>query len=202
MTPWTRLEGTPLWEAASLQYAKNGHDYHDMGHVGRLYGHAARFRLPYDLSLDRAILAHDVILDLAGGNQALSAVWLRDQLGEEDRVATRLIMTTVDHDPQHSDRRLALLDLADFLDPDRSRANTRLLRLEAERMRGDRFDEAVWEEGTVLYLSGLSRRIRDGLDLGPTGAERRVWSKILTGITRVIREIEAGPVPDRDPEPA
>jgi predicted metal-dependent HD superfamily phosphohydrolase len=202
MTPWTKLEGTPLWDAASLQYAENGHDYHDMSHVGRLYGHAARFRLPYDPSLDRAILAHDVILDLAGGNEARSAVWLRDQLGEEDRVATRLIMTTVDHDPQHSDRRLALLDLGDFLDPERSRLNTRLLRLEAAQMRGDRFDEAVWEEGIVLYLGGLSRRIRDGLDQGPTGPERRVWSKILAGITRVIREIEAGPVPDRDPEPA
>jgi hypothetical protein len=202
MTPWTRLEGTPLWDAAARHYAKNGLDYHNLDHVKRLYAHADRFRLPYDLSLDRAILAHDVILDLAGGNEARSAVWLRDQLGEEDRVATRLIMTTVDHDPQHSDRRLALLDLADFLDPDRSRTNTGLLRLEAERMRGDGFDEAVWEEGTVLYLGGLSRRIRDGLDQGPTGAERRVWSKVLAGITNVIRDIEAGPVPGGDPEPA
>ena len=202
MTPWTRLEGTPLWDAAARNYAKNGLNYHNLDHVKRLYAHAEQFRLPYDLSLDRAILAHDVILDLAGGNEARSAVWLRDQLDEEDRVATRLIMTTVDHDPQHSDRRLALLDLAHFLDPDRSRTNTGLLRLEAERMRGDAFDEAVWEEGTVLYLGGLSRRIRDGLDQGPTGAERRVWSRVLNGITRVIREIEAGPVPDQDPEPA
>jgi len=202
MTPWTRLEGTPLWDAAAQQYAKNDLEYHDMSHVGRLYAHAERFRLPYDPSLDRAILAHDVILDLSGGNEARSALWLRDQTGEEDRVATRLIMTTVDHDPQHADRRLALLDLADFLDPDRSRLNTGLLRLEAERMRGDAFDEAVWEEGTVLYLGGLSRRIRDGLDQGPSGAERRVWSRVLTGIRRVIRDIEAGPIPDLDPEPA
>lgn len=202
MTPWTRLEGTPLWDAAVQQYAKNGHDYHGMAHVGRLYAHAERFRLPHDPSLDKAILAHDVILDLEGGNEARSAVWLRDQLGEEDRVATRLIMTTVDHDPQHADRRLALLDLADFLDADRSRVNTGLLQREAERMHGDAFDEAVWEEGTVLYLSGLARRIRDGIDKGPTGEERQVWSRILTGVTRVIREIEAGPVPDGAPEPA
>jgi hypothetical protein len=122
-------------------------------------------------------------------------------LSRADKVVDAL-QTTVDHDPQHSDRRLALLDLADFLDLDRTRVNTALLRLEAERMRGDAFDEAVWEEGTVLYLGGLSRRIRDGLDQGPTGAERRVWSRVLTGITRVIREIEAGPIPDGDPEPA
>jgi hypothetical protein len=110
-------------------------------------------------------------------------------------------MTTVDHDPQHSDRRLALLDLADFLDPDRSRTNTGLLRLEAERMRGDAFDEAVWEEGVVTYLSALAGRVRDGLDAVPPGAERRVWTRVLTGITRVIRDVEAGRVPDWDAEP-
>lgn len=201
MTPWTRLEGTPFWDAAARQYAKNGNEYHNLDHVKRLYAHAERFRLPYDLSLDRAILAHDVILDLAGGNEARSAVWLRDQLGEEDRVATRLIMTTVDHDPQHSDRRLALLDLADFLDPDRSRTNTGLLRLEAERMRGDAFDEAVWEEGVVTYLNALAGRIRDGLGAVPPGAERRVWARVLRGVERVSDEVYDPVSEEPDPQP-
>lgn len=201
MTPWTRLEGTPLWDAAARNYAKNGLNYHNLDHVKRLYAHAERFRLPYDLSLDRAILAHDVILDLAGGNEARSAVWLRDQLDEEDRVATRLIMTTVDHDPQHSDRRLALLDLADFLDPDRSRTNTGLLRLEAERMRGDAFDEAVWEEGVVTYLNALAGRIRDGLGAVPPGAERRVWARVLRGVERVSDEVYDPVSEEPDPQP-
>ena len=201
MTPWTRLEGTPLWDAAAQQYAKNGNDYHDMSHVGRLYAHAERFRLPYDLSRDRAILAHDVILDLAGGNEARSAVWLRDLRGEEDRVATRLIMTTVDHDPQHADRRLALLDLADFLDPERSRINTGLLRLEAERMRGDVFDERAWAENTVLYLDGLAERIEAGLDAGPTGAERRVWVRILRGVERTSDALDRLATEEPDPQP-
>lgn len=201
MTPWTRLEGTPLWDAAARNYAKNGLNYHNLDHVKRLYAHAERFRLPYDLSLDRAILAHDVILDLAGGNEARSAVWLRDQLDEEDRVATRLIMTTVDHDPQHSDRRLAFLDLADFLDPDRSRTNTGLLRLEAERMRGDAFDEAVWEEGVVTYLNALAGRIRDGLGAVPPGAERRVWARVLRGVERVSDEVYDPVSEEPDPQP-
>jgi predicted metal-dependent HD superfamily phosphohydrolase len=198
MTIWTKLEGTPLWDAASLQYAKNGNTYHDMTHVCRLYAHAARFRLPYDLSLDRAILAHDVVLDRSGGNEARSAVWLRDHLGEEDRVATRLIMTTVDHDPQHSDRRLALLDLADFLDPERSRLNTGLLQMEAERALGDAFDEQDWVKNTVLYLDGLAERIEAGLDAGSTGAERRLWIKILRGVERVSDTLDA--VATSDPE--
>jgi predicted metal-dependent HD superfamily phosphohydrolase len=201
MTPWTRLEGTPLWDAAVEQYAKNDLDYHNMTHVGRLYAHAERFRLPYDLTLDRAILAHDVILDLSGGNEARSAVWLRDQTGEEDRVATRLIMTTVDHDPQHADRRLALLDLADFLDPDRSRLNTGLLRLEAERMRGDAFDEAVWEEGVVTYLNALAGRIRDGLSAVPPGAERRVWARVLSGVERVSDGFYKDVTEEPEPQP-
>jgi len=201
MTLWTRLEGTPLWDAAAQQYAKNDLDYHDMSHVGRLYAHAERFRLPYDPSLDRAILAHDVILDLSGGNEARSAVWLRDQTGEEDRVATRLIMTTVDHDPQHADRRLALLDLADFLDPDRSRINTDLLRLEAARMRGDAFDERAWAENTVLYLDGLAERIEAGLESGPTGAERRVWVKMLRGVERASDALDQVATEEPDPQP-
>jgi predicted metal-dependent HD superfamily phosphohydrolase len=201
MTPWTRLEGTPLWDAAVEQYAKNDLDYHNMTHVGRLYAHAERFRLPYDLTLDRAILAHDVILDLSGGNEARSAVWLRDQTGEEDRVATRLIMTTVDHDPQHADRRLALLDIADFLDPDRSRLNTGLLRLEAERMRGDAFDEAVWEEGVVTYLNALAGRIRDGLSAVPPGAERRVWARVLSGVERVSDGFYKDVTEEPEPQP-
>jgi hypothetical protein len=172
-----------------------------MTHVGRLYAHAERFRLPYDLTLDRAILAHDVILDLSGGNEARSAVWLRDQTGEEDRVATRLIMTTVDHDPQHADRRLALLDLADFLDPDRSRLNTGLLRLEAERMRGDAFDEAVWEEGVVTYLNALAGRIRDGLSAVPPGAERRVWARVLSGVERVSDGFYKDVTEEPEPQP-
>jgi hypothetical protein len=169
-----------------------------MTHVCRLYAHAARFRLPYDLSLDRAILAHDVVLDRSGGNEARSAVWLRDHLGEEDRVATRLIMTTVDHDPQHSDRRLALLDLADFLDPERSRLNTGLLQMEAERALGDAFDEQDWVKNTVLYLDGLAERIEAGLDAGSTGAERRLWIKILRGVERVSDTLDA--VATSDPE--
>jgi len=201
MTLWTKLEGTPLWDAASLQYAENGHPFHDMTHVGRLYGHAARFRLPYDLYLDRAILAHDVILNRSGGNEARSAVWLRDQLGEEDRVASRLIMTTVDHDPQHSDRRLALLDLADFLDPERSRLNTGLLQMEAERALGDAFNEQEWAENTVLYLDGLAERIEAGLDAGPTGAERRVWVKILRGVERVSDAVDVVATAQPDPQP-
>lgn len=201
MTPWTKLEGTPLWDAASLQYAKNGNPYHDMTHVGRLYAHAERFRLPYDLSLDRAILAHDVILDRLGGNEARSAVWLRGQLEEDDQVATRLIMTTVDHDPQHWDRRLALLDLADFMDPERSLLNTGLLRLEAERAWGDMFEERAWAEGTVLYLDGLAERIEAGIDKGPVGAERRVWVKILRGVERVSDALDLVVTAEPDPQP-
>jgi len=201
MTPWTTLEGTPLWEAASLQYAKNGHPYHDMSHVDRLYAHASRFRLPYDLSLDRAILAHDVILDRAGGNEARSAVWLRDQIGEEDRDATRLIMTTVDHDPQHSDRRLALLDLADFLDPERSLLNTSLLQLEAEKIAGDKFDDVAWAEQTSVYLDALAERIQSGLEGGPTGAERRLWVKILRGVERISDVVDVMARPELDPQP-
>lgn len=186
---WTRLEGSDLWRAAADRYDDNGHAYHNMTHVGRLYGHAARLRLPYDLSLDRAILAHDVILDGDGANEARSSVWLTERLEMPDRLSTQMIMTTVDHDPQHADRRLAILDLADFMDPDQADMNTDLLRLEAMRMRGSEFDEDAWAAGTAGYLGGLQERIASGQHIVPGKPERRLWTKISRGIGRTLNRL-------------
>jgi hypothetical protein len=182
MTPWTRLEGSPLWTSAAAGYAANGHAYHGMPHVKALYGHAEALGLAHDLHLDRAILAHDVILDGHGKNELRSADWLDAALGAPDPVARALILTTVDHDPRHPDRRLALLDLMDFSDSWRRRANTRLLRDEAARAKGADFDVTRWVMGTLAYLQGLHGRIRSGLESVTDASERRIWERVATGI--------------------
>ncbi|MCE6957731.1 hypothetical protein LAZ40_01480 [Cereibacter sphaeroides] len=198
-TPWTRLEGTPLWTAAAAQYAANRLDYHNLDHVRRLYGHAERLGLAYDLSLDRAILAHDVILDAAGDNELRSAAWLDRKLETEDAKATELILTTIDHDPRHPDRRLAWLDLGDFADTWERRRNSRLLRDEAAAKalrRGIAFDQAVWVMGALRYLQGLHGRIVGGLD-GLEGEERHRWSRVARGIavTMAVLPLEYAPHP-------
>lgn len=184
-TPWTRLEGSPLWAAAETQYRRNGHPYHNMDHVRRIYAHAARMELIYDLRLDRAILSHDVILDGGRDAELRSADWLDAHLDEPDPGARKLILTTVDHDARSPDRRMAFLDLADFTDIGQSRINTRLLRDEAARMarlRGDVFDQKAWVSGTLTYLQGLQSRIRPALPEFPFPFERSLWARIHRGI--------------------
>lgn len=184
-TPWTRLEGSLLWAAAAAQYQRNGHAYHNMDHVRRLYGHAARMDLIYDQRLDRAILAHDVILDGGPNAELRSADWLDAHLGEPDLWARKLIMTTVHHDARSQDPRLAFLDLADFTDIGQTRMNSRLLRDEAARsarLRGEDFDQKAWVGGTLTYLKGLQERIQPAIREFPFPFERALWTKVSRGI--------------------
>lgn len=184
-TPWTRLEGSPLWTAAAMQYARNGHAYHNMDHVRRIYGHAERMGLIYDLRLDRAILGHDVILDGKPDPELRSADWLDAHLDAPDPGARKLILTTIHHDARSPDRRMAFLDLADFIDLGQTRVNSRLLRDEAARaalLRGESFDQKAWVGGTLGYLQGLQGRIRPSIPEFPFPFERSLWTKIHRGI--------------------
>ena len=56
--PWTRLQGTPVFEAAMQHQSSNKRrHYHNADHVMRLYQHAAStFDYPYSRALDLAIL--------------------------------------------------------------------------------------------------------------------------------------------------
>lgn len=183
MTPWTRLEGTELWNAAAAAYNANGHAYHSFhGHIESMYSHAERLGMDYDLSLDRAILAHDVVLDHHGNNERRSADWLEVHLEEEDAKARELILTTIDHRPSHPDNRLALLDLAGFIRPEERRHNTRLLRDEAQRNAGLNFDQVAWVKGTLTYLVGLHERITTDLP-GLDERGQYLWGRIAKGIS-------------------
>jgi hypothetical protein len=186
-TPWTRLEGTSLWSAAEKAYVENGHAYHALDHhIRGIYRQAQALDLPYDLHLDRAILAHDVILDDLGNNELRSADWLDDHLEAPDASARKLILTTIDHATVNPDRRMALLDLIDFTDQGRRRLNTRLLLREAERrsmLRGQaNFDQPAWVMGALTYLKGLHGRVEGGLADVPDERERDLWRRISRGI--------------------
>lgn len=182
MTPWTRLEGTELWSAAAAAYRANGHIYHSFhGHIASIYAHAERLGMEYDLSLDRAILAHDVVMDHRGNNERRSAAWLEARLETEDPKASELILTTIDHRPSHPDNRLALLDLAGFIRSEERRVNTRLLRDEARRNAGAEFDQVAWVKGTLHYLTGLHARIQEDLHL-LDDRSRYLWDRICWGI--------------------
>lgn len=181
-TPWTKLEGTELWEKAKDQYDANQHAYHSFEHVRTLYYHAEALGLPYDISLDRAILAHDVILDGQPRPEYRSAQWLQKHLPQPDEEAAGLIMSTVQHIPGNGDSRLAVLDLMNFTRPETRRRDSRLLFEEAKRREGVEFDPLDWVHGTLGYLDGLGDRIARSLEEDQMIPNRDKWERILHGL--------------------
>lgn len=188
MTPWTRLEGTQLWadvEAAMQQPA--GRHYHNMNHIRQIYKHAAlTFELPYDKSLDLAILAHDVIYDNMPNKELRSAEWLFDRIG--DVQADKHILKTIDHAPT-ADNRMIILDLADFMD----------------QLQTERNYEAILDESLALYgctrveffeanITALDRILRNMIKLqsdpAAGGREIRAAAEISYGIEWTIMRSE------------
>ena len=172
---WTRLEGTALWEEARAAYAHPpGRTYHGFGHVACLYRHAAQtFCLPYDPALDLAVLAHDALI---GGPQAeaRSRIWLLNRRNLVDEAlpclradgepvdalldrAGHFILATEHHPTAPETAAIVLLDLADFLDAEVSRANSAALRDEARALRG--LNDESWTAETLSYLAGLAKSL-------------------------------------------
>jgi hypothetical protein len=165
--PWTRLQGTVLFQLAAetMSRSKRRH-YHNFNHVIHLYRHAQyTFAFAYSRALDIAILAHDVIFDSLPDRELRSIEWLRIHLGEDDpdfAEAVEMIIATIDH-RLTADYRMVLLDLADFIEPVTSDENTDLLRLEAADLHGVR--GVGFSMSCEAYLGGLVERVRENPNL-------------------------------------
>jgi predicted metal-dependent HD superfamily phosphohydrolase len=192
--PWTRLQSTPLFEAAIQHQSSNRRrHYHNANHVMRLYQHAATtFDYPYSRALDLAIVAHDVIFDCRDAREMRSIDWLEQHLpqGSDDpdfMAAKHYILTTIDHVLTPSPE-MALLDLADFIDPEVSATNTELLRLEARDLHGVKSE--IFAMGCTGYLEGLLKRFKPGTE----HVERRhlnIHSQICHGIFKTKASLHA-----------
>lgn len=199
MTAWTQLEDSAIWKEAKAAYGRpEGRHYHDFAHVERLYEIAAETRLPYDLSLDLAILTHDVVYDDAPDKERRSASWLMDFAPAAPNAiwqsAVDLVLSTIDHHPGGDDR-LALLDLHDFTDLDRSLQNRELLVQEFAALAGA--DRESFLTGNGAFLEKMAGRIEDDLYLARDEA-RPQWAQIAAGIRALLAHEpaeEAIPVP-------
>ncbi len=180
---WSKLEGSMIWNEAKASYAfPAGRHYHDFDHVLRLYDIAAERGMTHTMALDLAILAHDVIYDDQPHKEHRSAEWLIKHATYFDREvvrhAVRLILTTVRHRPGGDDR-LALLDLYEFSDFQRSLANRELLVREFRELAG--IDRATFLKGNVEFLHALAKDIADRLNAADPG-DRADWIAVMRGI--------------------
>lgn len=192
---WTKLNGTALWEDARARHdADDWRRYHAFSHPLGMYEMADRLGVEYCHSLDLAILAHDVVLTGAEPELA-SWEWLKMRQRTPDLKAQGLIMSTKEHRPG-VDNRLLVLDLAGFLCDDVRRKNTESLREEKRLEAG--WDSEAFNERTHAYLTGLARRIQQGLEGGSaTGSEASILSRIHDGIQKTVSELHVteGPHP-------
>jgi hypothetical protein len=191
-TPWTRLEGSHLWEEAAGVFEKDTwRRYHAFGHPLSMYKHARdTFGFAYCAALDAGILTHDVIIDHDAPEWA-SWEWLRVRQVKPDLQARDLILSTEHHRPG-ADNRLLMLDLSSFMFDEQRRANTEELREEQELKY--RWDRETFVLKSTGYLTGLEERIGSGID-GPDvpAADRAALREIHAGIGKTIAEMNAAP---------
>ncbi|WP_027234096.1 hypothetical protein [Leisingera caerulea] len=187
---WTRLPGTALWSAAQERHALEGwRRYHDFNHPHVMYDRAAKlFGFPYCVSLDRSIATHDVIVDTDQPERD-SEAWLQSHLEQPDRLAGKLIFSTIEHRPCE-DNRLILLDLGGFLDPQVMREETEQVRQEMEARHG--WDLAACREKASGYLAGLEQRLRDGVqnEHVPSG-DKGYLLGIADGVGETVSELRS-----------
>jgi predicted metal-dependent HD superfamily phosphohydrolase len=209
--PWTKLNGTPIWVDAMMNYADPRRDYHGRSHIESIYGHAEALGLAYDSALDLAILIHDVII-FSEEPERDSGVWLleameRHNLTEdpyvvdgviagdrEDNIFTALrhITSTATHAIQDGEScELIVLDLMGFADKDQRRRDTEACRREAFAAKGT--SEAEFDEGCILYLTGLQERLEAAVDEGLGLGFDVELNAILAGIGATIAELSAQP---------
>lgn len=186
--PWTRLQGSALFDRAMSQQDRGGkRRYHCSAHVVTLYDLADTYlKLPYDRALDLAILTHDVIFDAQPDRELRSVAWLEEALpdGAQDpdfKEAAAHILRTVEH-RLDGDPRMALLDLADLARPDWRETQSALLRREAMDLHG--VSENIFALSFGSYLEGLLHRFRPGRETLPLDLAHR-HEEICNGIAAV-----------------
>lgn len=184
MTRWTRLEGSPVWDASRHAHGRGRFRlYHDWDRLLRIYTRAgAELRLPYDRALDLAVLSHSVVIHPGRDRRARSAAWLRSHAGQDEPAgavdaACRMILAGPYEDL--SDPRLPLLELSDLADPGTANAAVRDLMGQVLGLTGLSREEV--EIGMLLELVRIRRALRSALPRIEDPDLRGLADRILLG---------------------
>ena len=181
---WTKLIGTPEWNAAQLHYSHPDRHYHNISHINRMYDIAAFVKLQYDEDLDRAILRHDVIYDNQPKKEKRSAEWLDGTEFEASQKTKDLIVSTETHE-LGNDNRLIFLDLYDLSYEKLYLKNRELVKLEAIALY-DISEEEFYVQNSKFMLE-LANRIENSL-FRIDQCDRYVYEEIISNIRYISKE--------------
>jgi hypothetical protein len=186
MMLWTKLEGSLLAKSAIPFYEDSRRAYHILDHIRRMFAWAHYFKIPYDEELDKAIWAHDVIMDPLGNSEVRSKNFLL-AIDPTAIVAGNLILTTQTH-ALGDDNRLILLDLADFLNGPRAAQNTTEVILEHIKMNGHTPRQDILKK-SYGYLSNLAASLDKDIRNGKAGQDKETFRRIQYGIQEIVKRI-------------
>jgi predicted metal-dependent HD superfamily phosphohydrolase len=131
-TSWSKLLHTEMGDYVRGRMSNGLFTYHNINHIERLYAKANEWGIPYDSSLDGAILWHDAVYDAAPDKEIRSAALVTEcsQVAPEwfkhlDLAEINAqILSTVDHKITSDVRSTMIkLDIAELADPVRRREN-------------------------------------------------------------------------------
>jgi predicted metal-dependent HD superfamily phosphohydrolase len=190
-THWSQLYQTDMGQHVARLMETPHRQYHNIVHVQRLYRHAKRLQVPYNINLDCAILWHDAIYDSEPEKEYRSAEAMREMAkaqpewfaGVDINEAATLIVNTIEHvyTPQVNPWMIRL-DTVELSDPDLRYENFWSLMAEARELYG--IDNPTAAQGTIDFME----HFRETLLIN---AERDFdfvleWSQAAEGCTDVI----------------
>lgn len=159
-TSWSQLYPTDMGRHVAVLMETPRRRYHNITHVQRLYRHAQRLNVPYDINLDCAILWHDAVYDSEPDKEYRSVDAMKAAAKSHpewfDRVdisaAAAMIVNTIGHTyVPDVNPWMIRLDTIELADPDMRYENFWLLLGEARDLYG--VDNTMAAQGTIDFLS-------------------------------------------------
>jgi len=185
---WTQIEQTPMAQMARAAYLSPDRKYHGMNHIDDMFLYAGMYGVPYDVELDKAIWAHDVILDGLGQHERRSADWLEAVIPGSGK-ACKMIMTTEEHRLVNGDNHLVFLDLAGFICEKKRHENLKLVFDEMKKPDDSFGDIDGIYKNILSYLEGLHDGLVSDLEFRSDINYREQFEKIVFGIKDIMKTI-------------
>jgi hypothetical protein len=191
-TSWSKLLHTDMGSYVRDRMSDPLLTYHNINHIERLYAKANEWGIPYDSSLDGAILWHDAVYDAAPHKEARSAV-LAIQCAQDnpdwfehlDLVEINAqILSTAEHKvTSNVCSTMIKLDLAELGDPVRRRENFWAILQESINLYG--MDAVTACNGTVQFMDKLALTMKANRAQPSEMLHRSFWNDILEGCATV-----------------
>jgi hypothetical protein len=191
-TSWSKLIHTEMGSYVRDRMSNELLTYHNINHIERLYAKANEWGIPYDSSLDGAILWHDAVYDAAPDKEIRSAA-LAMQCAQDNPdwfkhlnlvEINAQILSTVDHTvtPDVCSTMIKL-DLAELGDPVRRRKNFWAILQESINLYGTGEDTAC--DNMAKFMDNFALTIKANSTQLSEVHDQDFWNDILVGCETV-----------------